>query len=152
MRTLMQDVRHAGRMMAKAPGFAAIAILTLALGIGANTAIFSVVNTLFLHPPGVAHPEQVVVQRARYAKLGLKNIVVSAPDFAQVRDSKQIFAAAALETGANFNYTAGEFPERLRGAQVSWQWFDVFGAKPILGRVFAAEEDQPNANREVVLS
>ena len=152
MNTIAQDIRHAGRMMAKAPGFAAIAILTLALGIGANTAIFSVVNTLFLHPPGVAHPDRVVVQRARYAKLGLKNIVVSVPDFAQMRDSKQIVAAAALETGANFNYTAGEFPERLRGAQVSWQWFDVFGAKPILGRVFAAEEDQPNANREVVLS
>src|SRR5579864_5313538 len=139
-------------MMAKAPGFAAIAILTLALGVGANTAIFSVVNTLFLHPPGVAQPERVVVQRARYVKLGLKNIVVSAPDYAQVRDSKEIFASAALETGANFNYTAGEFPERLRGAQVSWQWFDVFGAKPIVGRVFTAEEDQPNANREVVLS
>ncbi|MGH9727379.1 MAG: ABC transporter permease [Candidatus Acidiferrales bacterium] len=152
MNTLMQDLRHAVRMMAKAPGFAAIAILTLALGIGANTAIFSVVNTLFLHPPGVAHPEQVVVQRVRYSKLGLKNIPVSVPDFTRMRDSKQVFASAALETEMDFNYTAGDWPQKLQGAQVSWQWFDVFGAKPILGRVFTAEEDQPNANREVVLS
>ncbi len=152
MNTLLQDIRFGLRALAKSPGFAAIAILTLALGIGANTAIFSVVNTLFLHPPGVAAPEKVVVQRARYYKLGLKNIVVSAPDFAQLRDSKQIVAAAALENPADFNYTAGEFPQKLNGALVSWQWFEVFGAKPVAGRVFTADEDQPKANHEVVLS
>src|SRR5690348_7093118 len=142
MGTILQDLRYGLRMLAKSPAFAVVAVLTLALGIGANTAIFSVVNTLFLHPPGVAHPEQVVVERARYVKLGLNNIVVSAPDFAQVRDSKQIFASAALETTADFNYTAGEWPQRLQGAQVSSQWFDVFGAKPVAGRVFTPEEDQ----------
>ncbi|HEV2490653.1 MAG TPA: ABC transporter permease [Candidatus Acidoferrales bacterium] len=152
MNTMLQDLRHGLRMLAKAPGFTIIAVLTLALGIGANTAIFSVVNALFLHPPGVAHPEQVVVERARYAKLGLNNIVVSAPDFAQVRDSRQIFASAALEAPATFNYTAGAYPQQLQGAQVSWQWFDVFGAKPVVGRVFTPEEDQPNADHEVVLA
>jgi predicted permease len=152
MGTFLQDVRYGFRALAKSPGFTAIAILTLALGIGANTAIFSVVNGLFLHPPGVTKPDRVVVQRVRYIKLGLKSIAVSAPDFAEVRDSKNIFQSAALETTADFNYSAGEFPERLRGAQVSWQWFDVFGARPILGRVFTPEEDQPNANHEVVLA
>ena len=152
MNTIVQDIRHAGRMMAKAPGFATIAILTLALGIGANTAIFSVVNTLFLHPPGVAQPERVVVQRARYAKMGLMNIVVSLPDYAQMRDSTKVFAAAAAENESDFNYTGGEYPQDLQGALVTWQWFDVFGAKPILGRVFTSAEDQPNANHEVVLS
>jgi predicted permease len=152
MNTLLQDVRFGLRALAKSPGFAAIAILTLALGIGANTAIFSVVNTLFLHPPGVAQPERVVAQRARYGKLGLKNIVVSVPDYAQVRDSKKIFATAALETPASFNYTASAYPLQLNGAMVSWQWFDVFGAKPIVGRTFTRDEDQPNTNREVVLS
>ena len=152
MGTLWTDVRHGIRMLIKNPGFTVVAVLTLALGIGANTAIFSVVNALFLHPPGVAHPERVVVQRARYAKLGLKNIVVSAPDFAQMRDSKNVFAAAALETEADFNYTGADYPQQLQGAQVSWQWFDVFGAKPILGRVFTSAEDEPNANHEVVLS
>jgi len=150
--TLWQDLRYGIRMLLKSPGFTAVAVLTLALGIGANTAIFSVVNALFLHPPGVAHPGQVVVQRARYAKLGLKNIVVSAPDFAQMRDSKKVFATAALEDSKDFNYTAGEYPQVLQGAEVSSEWFDVFGARPILGRVFTAAEDQPNANHEVVLS
>ena len=152
MQTFWQDLRYGLRMFAKSPGFTLVAVLTLALGIGANTAIFSVINALFLHPPGIAHPERVVALRVRYTKLGLHNIVVSAPDFAQVRDSQKIFAAAAMETGADFNYTGGERPERLRGARVSWQWFDVFQASPILGRVFTSQEDQPNANYETVLS
>jgi putative ABC transport system permease protein len=147
-----QDLRYGLRALAKSPGFAAIAILTLALGVGANTAIFSVVNGLFLHPPGVTAPGRVVVQRVRYLKLGLLNIVVSVPDFARVRDSKQVFQSAALEDGSDFNYSTGDFPERLRGARVSWQWFDVFGAKAILGRVFTPEEDKPNANHEAVLA
>ena len=109
-------------------------------------------STLFLHPPGVSQPDRVVAQRAYYNKLGLKNIVVSIPDYAQVRDSKSIFAAAAACTGTTFNYTAGDFPEQLRGALVTWQWFDVFGVKPIVGRVFTQAEDQPNTNREVILS
>lgn len=152
MRTFLQNVRYGFRALGKAPGFAVIAILTLALGIGANTAIFSVVNGLFLHPAGVAQPDRVVVQRVRYTKLGLTNIVVSATDYARVRDSKNIVQSAALETGADFNYNSGEFPQRLQGAEVSWQWFSVFGARPILGRAFTPEEDQPNANHEVVLA
>ncbi len=152
MGTLWQNVRYGFRALGKSPGFAAIAIVTLALGIGANTAIFSVVNGLFLHPAGVAHPDRVVVQRVRYVKLGLTNIMVSATDYARVRDSKKIFQSAALEDTADFNYSTGDFPQRLRGAAVSWQWFNVFGARPMLGRTFRPEEDQPNANHEVVLA
>ncbi len=149
---LLQGLRFGVRMLLKSPGFAAVAVMTLALGIGANTAIFSIVNALFLHPAGVAHPEQVVVQRARYLKIGLNNIVVSVPDFAQMRGSTKIFASAALEQEGDFNYTGGDYPVDLEGALVSWQWFDVFGAKPVLGRVFTTAEDQPNANHEIVLS
>lgn len=152
MHGLFQDLRYAARMLAKSPGFTLVAVITLALGIGVNSAIFSVANGLFLHPPGIAHPERVIALRARYNKLALNNIVVSAPDFAQVRDSKQIFAAAAIENGTSFNYSTGDWPQRLRGALVSWQWFEVFEAKPIVGRVFTPEEDQPNANHEVVLA
>ena len=152
LETLWSDLRFGLRMLRKNPAFATIVILTLALGIGVNTAIFSVVNTLFLHPPGVNHPDRVVVQRARYGKLGLKSIAVSAPDFAQLRDSTNIFQSAALEATSDFNFSAGEYPERLRGAQVSWQWFDVFGAQPLLGRVFTRDEDQPKANQVVLLA
>ena len=152
MRTLLQDLRYALRTLVKAPGFAAVAVLTLALGIGANTAIFSVVNGLLLHPYGIAHPERLVAIRARYEKLNLKNIVISAPDYTFVRDNTKTFAAAAIENESDFNYATGSWPLRLRGARVSWQWFDVFEARPLLGRVFTPEEDQPNANREVVLA
>jgi putative ABC transport system permease protein len=152
MTALLQDIRYALRMLVKAPGFTVVAVLTLALGIGANTAIFSVVNGLLLHPYGITHPERLVAIRARYEKLNLKNIVISAPDYTFVRDNTKTFATAAIVNQSDFNYATGSWPLRLRGARVSWQWFDVFEAKPLLGRVFTPEEDQPNANREVVLA
>ncbi len=152
MNTFLQDLRYALRMLLKNPGFTLVAVLTLALGIGANTAIFSVVNALLLHPSGIPHPERLVAIRARYEKLNLKSIVISAPDFTFVRDNKQTFAASAIETEADFNYATGSWPLRLRGAKVSSQWFDVFEARPLVGRVFTPEEDQPNADREVVLA
>ena len=152
MRALLQDFRYALRMLVKAPGFTLVAVLTLALGIGANTAIFSVVNGLLLHPYGIAHSERLLAIRARYEKLNLKNIVISAPDYTFVRDNTKTFAAAAIENESDFNYATGAWPLRLRGARVSWRWFDLFEARPLLGRVFTPEEDQPNANREVVLA
>ncbi len=152
MKNLTQDARYALRMLTKSPGFTIVAVLTLALGIGANAAIFSVVNGLFLNPPGVRDPDRVVALRARYGKLGLKSIVISAPGLAQVNENRQIVQSSALEDSADFNYNNGQRPERLRGAEVSWQWFEVFGARPSLGRVFTPDEDQPNANYEVVLA
>jgi predicted permease len=152
MNTLWQDVRYGLRMLARAPGFTAVAILTLGIGIGANTAIFSVVNALFLHPPGITDPGRVVALRIRYKKLNLKSIGVSATDFADADRSKQIFSSAALLAPQDFSYETGSGPVRLQGAAVSWKWFDVFGARPALGRVFNSRDDQPNANREVVLA
>jgi hypothetical protein len=152
MKNLTQGVRYAFRMLTKSPGFTIVAVLTLALGIGANAAIFSVANGLFLNPPGVRDPDRVVALRARYGKLGLKSIVVSAPDLAQVNENRQLVQSSALEDAADFNYDNGQWPERLRGAEVSWQWFEVFGARPSLGRVFTGDEDQPNANYEAVLA
>ncbi|MHB8654551.1 MAG: ABC transporter permease [Terriglobia bacterium] len=152
MGTIVQDLRYGLRMLAKNPGFTAVAVLTLALGIGANTAIFSVVNGLLLHPVGIPHPERLVAERVKYDKLNMKSIGVSAPDFADVRDSRQLFASAALLQEMDFNYTGGDWPQRLVGAQVSWTWFEVFGVKPMLGRPFRPEEDQPNANQETILA
>lgn len=152
MNALIRDIRFGFRTLAKNPIFTIVAVLTLGLGIGANTAIFSVVNGLLLHPAGIRNADRLVAIRVRYDKLNLPNIGVSATDFADFRDRKDAFMSAALVGEQDFNYAGGEWPERLLGATVSWQWFDVFGVKPILGRVFRPEEDQPHANHEVVLA
>ena len=77
---------------------------------------------------------------------------MSATDFADIRDSRQTFSKAAMADLDGFNYTGGDSPERLEGALVTWQWFDVFGSTPLLGRGFHREEDQPGANHVAVLS
>jgi predicted permease len=152
MRALWKDSRYAIRALLKTPAYTLVALATLALGIGANTAIFSVVNQVLLNPAGVSNPGRIVALRVKYDKLALRNIGVSIPDFADVLHSMQQFESAALLDTGDFNYTGSAIPERLRGASVTYRWFDVFGARPALGRVFQAEEDRPNANREVVLS
>src|ERR1700692_3215472 len=149
---MLSDIRFACRTLAKSPGFTLTSIAALALGIGANSAIFSLVNQLLLNPPGFANPERIVAIRAKYDKLSLKSIPLSVPDFADVRNSTQIFGRAALMGEGDFNYTGGEVPERLQGASVRGQCFDFFGAKPYLGRTFQAEEDIPNAHPVVVLA
>ena len=127
-------------------------ILTLALGIGANSAIFSAVNALLFNPPGISGPSRVVVVRAEYGKLNLRNLVISLSDFQDVSDGAEVFSAAAIAKTGSFTYTGGAYPQRLAALRVSWRWFEVFGAQPAQGRVFTAEEDQPNNNQVVVLS
>jgi predicted permease len=149
---MIKDFRYAIRALMKAPGFSAATVLTLALGIGANTAIFSVVNQVLLNPGGITNPERIVALRVKYDKLALASIPVSVPDFADVKGSTDLFENAAIQGSGSYNYTGSGVPEPLRGATVSAGWFDVFGAKPRLGRTFQPEEDRPNANNVVVLS
>ena len=149
---MASDFRFALRTLAKAPGFSLTAVGVLALGIGANAAIFSLVNQVLLNPAGISDPDRVVALRARYNKLNLKNINLSAPDFADARASRQVFEHTAVMEQGDFNYTGGDIPERLRGASVSWEFFDVFGVRPALGRAFSAGEDRPNANFVAILS
>lgn len=146
------NLRYALRALLRSPAFTCAAVLSLALGIGANTAIFSIVNGLFLHPAGIENPERLLAPRITYKKLGLDRVEMSAPDFEDVQKSIKIFSQAALGEVGGFNYTGGESPLRLQGGTVTWRWFDVFGAKPILGRGFRPEEDQPGANHVSVLS
>ena len=143
---------YSARTLIKSPGFTLAVIVSLALGISANVAIYSVVNGLLFHPSGVSDPQTLMAPRVSYKKLGLDRIAMSATDFADVRNSKLIFSAAAMQGEDAFNYTGGNSPERLNAALVTWQWFDVFGVKPLLGRGFHAEEDQPGANHVVILS
>ena len=145
-------IRYALRTLGRSPGFTCAAALSLALGIGANAAIFSIVNALFLHPAGVEKPEELVAPRVTYKKLNLDHIEMSATDFDDVRKSTEVFSKSAMSQVMGFNYSGGESPVRLQGGAITWQWFDVFGAKPILGRNFRQEEDQPGANKVAVLS
>lgn len=153
MNGLLQDLRYALRQLRKAPGFAFTSLITLALGIGASVAVFSVMNAVLFNPSGIPHPENVVAVRVKYALGNLANINISSPDFGDAVTAKNIFTSAAVLRGEDFNYSGSDsLPQRLSGAEVSWQWFDVFWARPYLGRVFRPEEDQPNANHVAILS
>src|SRR5215469_17367143 len=119
MTNAWRDVLHGFRRLAKSPGFAAAAVATLALGIGANTAIFSVVNEVLLNPAGVSKPAGLVAIRARYEKLALNDIVVSPRDFADAAESTDVFESAAMEREQTFNYAGTGALERLPGAGVT---------------------------------
>jgi predicted permease len=153
MKYTAQTFRYALRQFRKSPAFTITAVLTLALGIGANIAVFSVTNAVLLNPSGIPHPERILALRAKYAMGDLSNISMSAPDVGDaMEDTSQLAAVAGMQPG-RFNYTAsGTTPTKLDAARVTYQWFDVFEARPILGRTFRPEEDMPDANREVVLS
>src|SRR5579871_1990149 len=148
---MRNELRHAMRRLLSSPGFTLAVVAILALGIGANTAVFSVVNSILLHPPGVHDPEHVVSLRVRYDKLNLKSIPVSTPDFDDVHNRTDVFSAAAIYGASGFSYANGGQPVRLRAARVSHEWFQVFGVNAALGRTFRADEDAPNRNYVAVL-
>ncbi len=150
----MPELRYALRRLRKAPVFTAVAVLTLAIGIGANIAVFSVTNAVLMNPSGIPHPDGLVALRARYRAMpDLSNIVISAPDFGDAAAGHNLFASAAAMRSASFNFSRDNAnPELLHAAKVSAGYFDVFQSRPYLGRVFSPEEDQEGAGREAVLS
>ncbi len=154
LEAFLKDLRHASRALRKTPGFSVAVVLTLAVAAGANTALFSLVDQALFHPRGIDHPERIVSIREHYGKLlNLSDLgATSGPAFADVRNERGLFEHAAALTSDYFTYTGGSKPEHLEGARVSSEWFAVLGARPMLGRTFAAEEDQPNAERVAVLS
>jgi predicted permease len=150
METLWQDFRYGLRMLAKAPGFTAIAILTLALGIGANTAIFSVVNGVLLNPLPYEQPDRLVALYSRTKQFHRSSI--SYPNFLDwVRDN-QSFSALAAFRGDNFDLTGMGQPVRVAVEMVSADFFPLLGVKPVLGRSFEAKEDQIGAPPVAMLS
>ena len=152
LETCIREIRMACRSLRRAPGFSLLAILTLAVAIGANSAIFSAVNALLFRPAGISDASRVVVIRAKYDKLNLKDLVVSLDDFEAAGKNEGVFSAVAIAKTYGFAYTGGASPQVLTALRVSSQWFDVFGAPPAQGRIFTREEDQPDRNRVVVLS
>jgi predicted permease len=151
--TLWQDLRYGVRVLRKNKGFAAVAAITLALGIGANTAIFSVVNAAILRPLPYPHPGRLVilwgnVKRARVERRG-----ASYPDYLDWRDQARSFETMAAFTDNEFALTGIDTPERISGEYVSQPYFSLLGIQPPLGRTFRRQEHQvPQRDAVVVLS
>ena len=149
---LLHDLRYAARTLLKNPAFTVVAVIALALGIGANTAIFSVVNTVLLRPLPYKDPERLVMVWEEAAKHGYPRDVPTAANFIDWRDQNQVFEGMAAMTEASFNLTGTGDPERLEGNRVSAALFPLLGVEPQLGRVFTAAEDQPGSQRVVLMS
>ncbi|MGH9682492.1 MAG: ABC transporter permease [Candidatus Acidiferrales bacterium] len=135
---MLNDIRHGIRMLAKKPGFTLVIVLTLALGIGANTAIFSVVNAVLLRPLPYDHPNRIVA--AFETNRGGGRMGLSRLDFEDWRAQSQTFDLLAAYDWGNQNFLGGSRPERIIGADVSQDFFAVFGVRPILGRTFGSQE------------
>jgi putative ABC transport system permease protein len=154
MNTLFQDLRYGIRMLARNPGFTVVAVLTLALGIGANTAIFSVVNAVLLRPLPYPQPDHLVKVWGNFAGIGLPSNRnwISAPEFKDLEGQNKSFSHIAAINDASFNVDIGGLPQRVEGYLVSPSLFPMLGAKAALGRTFLPEEAEVGRDKAVLLS
>lgn len=152
MESLLRDMRYGFRMLAKKPSFTAVAVLALTLGIGANSAIFSVVNTVLLKPLPFKDPDRLMMVWEDNTKLGFPKDTPAPANFADWRDQNGVFESMAAIATQTFNLTGVGEPEKLEGQRVSASFFPLLGVEPSLGRLFTDEEDQPGAGRVVIMS
>ena len=148
---LTQDLRFALRMLAKSPGFAAVTILTMALGIGATSAIFSLVDATLLHPLGFPHPEELVRIEADLRGINAQDVGLSIPELEDLQRSG-MFQYVTLVGGGSVNLTGSDQPARIQFQSVTPPYFAVLGVKPELGRVFDPNDKTPGFNLEVVIT
>jgi predicted permease len=147
---LWQDLCYGARMLMKNPGFTLIAVMTLALGIGANTAVFSFINPLLFKPlPGVTRPERLAQVSRTYDGHGFSEF--SYPDYLDYRDYNTVMSGLAVRKGGSFNLNDGREAERLEGEIVSGNFFDVLGVKPERGRLLAPADDSDGGGSMVVV-
>ncbi len=150
MHALWQDLRYGARMLAKNPGFTAVAVLTLALGIGANTAIFSVVNAILLRP--LPYPNANRLTFVSEDSDQVHEMSIAYPNYLDWRQQNHVFDELAVFQLASFNLAGGERPERLPGQSVSGNFFAALGVKALLGRTFRKDEDSPGAQPVAMVS
>src|ERR1700693_3427520 len=143
MATLIQDVRYALRGLAKARGFAVVALLSLAIGIGANTAIFSIVNTLLLRPLPYRDANRLTILWNRSPGLGITQDWFSTAQYFDIKGGHHGFEQVALAIGGTYNLTGWGDPERVGAIRVSSNLFPMLGARPVLGRLLTRDEDSP---------
>ena len=150
---MLTDLRYAVRMLAKAPAFTAVAVITLALGVGANTAIFSILNALMLRPLPFPEPERLVVGHWRWGPAGEGQSVTATQYRFWEQNSRAVEELAAYApTGSGFNLAGAGEPQRVQGLRVTHNFFRAFGIGPVLGRAFAPDEDVPNAPPVAVIT
>src|SRR3954462_9206529 len=151
MEAFLKDLKHSLRMFAQSPAFTLAAVAALTLGIGANTAIFSVVNAVLLKPVAVPDSDRVIVFR-NMGPNGPGGPAASPAKFAHYRTQTDIAQdVSAFNTGV-MNYTGGSFPEQLKSGRVSADFFKLTAAPMLLGRGFSPDEDRPNGPRVTVIS
>jgi putative ABC transport system permease protein len=150
--TLIQDIRYAIRTLRKQPAFTAVVVLTLALGIGVNAAIFSVVNAVLLRPLPFSQSEQLVTVRMANPRMGGDNMPLCVADFLDWRAQNQVFQDVAAYTDNWVSLTGNREPERLKGVGVTAGFFSTLRVTPLLGRTFSPGEDAPNGPPLVILS
>ncbi|MFL6589544.1 MAG: ABC transporter permease [Chthoniobacterales bacterium] len=148
----MRDFRYALRQLLRQPGFTIIAVVALGLGIGANTVLFSAVNTLFLRPLSYPDPEQLVRVWGSFPERGLDRANVSWPRFQAWHDQQQSFSEFSAQSFTGFTMTGRGDPENLNGVRVTENFFRALGVQPLFGRVFNPEEDKPGGAMVAVLT
>jgi putative ABC transport system permease protein len=152
METLFKDIRYAARGLFKRPGFTAVALITLALGIGANTAIFSVINAVLLRPLQFKDPEQLAIVWEDASFAGFPRNTPAPANYFDWKNQNQSFSDMAACAEVSFNLTGDGEPERVTAYSITANFFPLFGVQPALGRGLLPEEDRPGANKVVVLS
>src|SRR6201990_962446 len=149
---LLQDIRYALRQLLKSPGFALVAVMTLALGIGANTAIFSVVNAVLLRPLPFERPEELVRVFGKNARRNSFSRPHSYLNFSDMRAQNQTFEALAAYSGASSALSGPDAPEQITGAVSTGDIFHVLGTKPLMGRLLEPGDERPGGSNAVVIS
>ena len=147
MSTLLHDLRYGFRMLAKNPGFTAVAVLTLALGIGANTAVFSVVNTVLLKPLPYAEPDRLMTVESMNTRGAPIPNSLSYPDFFDFRAQNHVFDHLVTSRDTNMVLTGVGQPQQLDGEMVTWDLFPALGIMPQLGRGFLQSEEAAGTPR-----
>src|SRR5438105_9902654 len=150
MHTWIQDFRYGARVLRKTPAFTIVAILTLAVGIGANTAIFSIVDAVLFRPLAMVRPERVMLLQEVWQGRGGGGVSVG--NFADIREQSTAFSSISASASSAYNLATEEAPERIDGERVDAEYFNTFGVSPLLGRAFTRAEDSPGRNGVAVIS
>ena len=149
---MLQDLRYALRQLARSPGFTTVAVLTLAIGIGANAAVFSIINALFYRPLPFAEPDRLALIVKHFSPSDRGQLYVDPPSLVDWTSDTSVFQGVGLITGAAVNLSTADQPERVGGNAISVGAFELLGVRPAIGRSFFGDDTVPGRDHVVILS